>query len=113
MAEITGPPGYKITTSGVVTSGRHCADHGEVGRACVAAGCPNVNELELDPDIEDEHLAAMVTYIVDQAHEALEWIRYDGQRFANPHPPDEMAAWDHLIVGVAHLMSSYREHFPA
>lgn len=113
---ITGPEGVEIHSTGLYWHvDRPCVDHGMDG--CGEYGCPSPNGLDLDLDglyEEDPHLASMITYIVDQAHEALEWIKMDGERFADPHPSgaDEMG-WNILIHHAREMMTEYRKAFPA
>lgn len=105
---LTAMPGCRITEASVAWETRSCADHGDAG----CDECPDPKELMLDPATSDEHLNALVVYVVDQVHEAIEWIKFDGQRFATPHPGDDMEHWDFLSARITRLLRDYRRRWP-
>jgi hypothetical protein len=62
----------------------------------------------------------VVALVVQQLHEALEWVKVDGERLADPHPEnrDEDPAdldelWNTLCSDVRRVLRRYARRYPA
>lgn len=57
------------------------------------------------------HLVASLA--VAGLHEALEWVKVDGRRLADPHPQDEEEMWEWVIRQATCLVRDYMNRYPA
>jgi hypothetical protein len=75
-----------------------------------------IYDLEIDPEAAtDPHRLAVeiVTLIgLTAVHEALEWVRVDGLRLADPHPDDDGPSWDTIRDAVRIGVLAHIAKFP-
>jgi len=63
-------------------------------------------------DDRDVALSIVAARATSEFHEELEWVRFEGNLLADPHPENEGEAWSWLYGRMKEMAVEYAERFP-